>query len=647
MVPVVCLALAAMTWLVFGQTLRHEFINYDDGEQIYQHPVIRNGLSWEGIVWVFSHSDDGHWTPLNKISHMLDCQFYGLKPGGHHMTNVLFHSATAILLFLVLRRMTGFLWRSAFVAAVFAIHPLRVESVAWVAERKDVLSGFFFMLTLWAYVRYVQKTEIRSQLSAMGKLSHVPRPLASVDYWLALLFFACGLMSKAMVVTLPLLLLLLDFWPLHRFLRPWPMAAMDKNKLLSVSKRLILEKIPFLGPIVAVGVGLLFSRDRNNVVVAVALLTGQGLVPHKDFSPMAQTGHALLTPLVYFKQMFCPVGLVVFSPPSQSVPRWEIFMAIILLTAISVVVVFRWRKQPYLVVGWFWYLIMLAPILMLIRQGAEVRCDRYTYLPQIGLYILVAWGAMDLCGFWRHRRMVLGSVAAVVITALGVDSFIQTSYWRNSESLWTYTLTCTSDNAIAHNNLGNVFLQQGPLDEAIAQFQKALAIEPFFEKAHYNLGTAFLEQRRTDEAIAQFRKALEIKPDYVDAHNNLANALLQKGNVEDAISHYQKALAIKPDYAEILNNLAWVLSTTPQASLRNGQRAIKLAQRANQLTGDKNPLLVRTLATAYAEAGRFSDALETAQRALQLAEAQSNPALADVIRSEIKLYQAGVPFHLN
>ena len=777
----VCLFLALAVWAVFGQTLHHEFVNYDDDDQVYEHPVVKSGLSFQGVVWAFTHSDDGHWNPLNKISHMLDCQFYGLKPGGHHLTNVLLHAATVILLFLILQRMTAATWPSAFVAIVFAIHPLRVESVAWVAERKDLLSGFFFMLTLWAYVRYVRRTEIRGRQSSMRKLSYGPQPLTSVDYWLALLFFACGLMSKAMVATLPLVLLLLDYWPLNRFLRPVPVAATDKKKLLSVSKRLILEKIPFLGLIVAAGMGLLFSRDRSNMVVVVALQTGHGLVPHRDLSPMVRTGQALLTPLVYLKQMFFPAGLVVSYPPGQSVPPLEMVMAVILLITISVVVLVRRRKQPYLVVGWFWYLVMLAPVLMLIQRGAEVRCDRYTYLPQIGLYLLLTWAAAELCAGWRHRRMVLGGCATVILLALIFCARVQTSYWRNSESLWAHTLACTPDNAIAHNslgvtllqkgkvdeaiihyqkalqitpdyplayinlgnallrkgnvdeaivhylkalqitpdyaeayinlgnallqkgdvdeaitcfqkalqikpdyagtyyNLGNALLQKGNVDEAIIHYQKALQIKPDLAEAHYNLGNALIKKGNmdeaivhyqkalqiksdyaeahinlgnalnikgsVDEAIVHFQKALQIKPDYAEAHINLGNALNKKGSVDEAIVHYQKALQIKPDSSDVLNNLAWLLATCPDAHIRDGVQAVKYAGRACELTHYGVTSFVSTLAAAYAEAGRFDDAMAAAEKACTLASAAGEQGLLKRNQELLVLYRAHQPYH--
>jgi tetratricopeptide (TPR) repeat protein len=621
----VCIFLAVVIWVVFGQTLGHEFVNYDDELYVYENPVVQKGLTWEGFRWALTYGKIGHWHPLTWFSHMLDCQLYGMQAGGHHLTNLLLHGAAAVLLFLVLRRMTGFLWRSAFVAAVFAIHPLKVESVAWVAERKDVLSAVFFMLTLWAYRRYAQgrpRVESRESSARSGSLALDLR-LSTFDYCLVLLFFALGLLSKNMLVTMPFVLLLLDYWPLGR------LSSFTPQVLL----RLVAEKIPLF-------------------VLTVGSCVATALVPEKLTAERLSFGlrleNAVVSYVTYLWQMIHPSGLACLYPnPTNYLPLWQVAGAVGLLLAISGAVWAFRQTHPCLVVGWFWYLGMMIPVIGIVQISYYAHADRYTYLPQIGLYLLLTWTAADLCAGWRHRRWMLGGLATVILVALIFCARTQTSYWRNGESLWIHTLACTSDNVIAHNNLGNVFLQQGRLDEAIAHFQKALEINPDYEKAHYNLGTAFLQQGRLDEAIMHFQKALEIKPDYVEAHNNLGLAFLQQGRMDEAIAHYQKALEIKPDYAEIQNNLAWVLATCPQASLRNGRKAVELAQRANQLTGDKNPLLLRTLATAYAEAGRFSEAVETAQRALQLAEAQSNTALADVIQSELKLYQAGVPFHLR
>jgi len=597
----ICLLLAAAVWAVFGQTRHFGFVNYDDDQQVYQHPVVKNGLGWRGVSWAFTHSDDGHWVPLSKISHMLDCQLYGLEPGGHHLTNVLLHAATAMLLFLVLRRMTGVIWPGAFVAAVFALHPLRVESVAWVTERKDVLSGLFFMLTLWAYARYAQ-SGTGDTCQVTGKSPVRPRITfhLSPAYWLALFFFAGGLMSKAMVATLPLVLLLVDYWPLRRCSWRGTVAAGDEEKQRPDFRRLILEKVLFLGLLVAAGVGLLFSRDKNGVVVAAALETGQGLVPHKDFAPdlMTRTGEALLTPLIYIKQMFFPADLVVFYPPASRVPPGAIVMAVMVLVAVSAVAWARRRKQPYLMVGWFWYLVMLVPVLVLIQQGAEVRCDRYTYLPQIGLYIMAAWGAPALCTGWRCRRVVLGSVAVAIVGGLLAGAYVQTSYWKDSISLWTHALACTSDNFLAQNDLGTALGDQGKWDEAIGHYERALQLMPDNAEVHFNFAVALAGKKQWDEAIEHYTQALRLQPDYPEAHNNLGVALARQAKWDEAIRHFEHALRLKPDFAEACNNLGLMLAAR----------------------------------------GKWDEARQQFQRALALATTQGNTALAGSISNRFKAY---------
>jgi tetratricopeptide (TPR) repeat protein len=701
----VCILLAAMTWLVFGQTLEHEFVNYDDELYVADNPAVPGGLSLKGIVWAFTHNVNVNWTPLTVISHMLDCQFYGLYAGGHHLTNLLLHAATTILLFLVLRQMTAALWPSAFVAAVFAVHPLHVESVAWIAERRDVFSGLFFMLTLGAYAGYARHRW------SLGR------------YLMVVLMLALALMSKPMVVTLPFVLLLLDYWPLKRFPQPG-------DRL--IPWRLIVEKVPLLALSGAACVATLFAQKEAIQSVPLSL----------------RIGNALVSYVAYLGQMIYPVGLAVFYPyPGNGLALWKMIAAFVLLLVISAGAVAIRRKQPWFLFGWLWYLGMLVPAIGLIQSGLRARADRYTYLPQIGLYVLLTWAAVELCAGWRHRRVMLGGCITIILVALIFCARVQTSYWQNSESLWTHTLACTSDNAVAHNNfgvtllqkgkvneafthyqkalqinpgyveahinfgnallqkgnvdeaithyqkalqinpgcadahinLGNVLLKKGSVDEAIAHYQKALEIKPDYAEVHLNLGSALIKKGSMDEAIDHYQKALEIKPDYAEAHLNLGSALLKKGSVDEAIVHYQKALQIKPDYAkahidlgnallkkgsvekaithyqkalqikpentEAQNNLAWVLATALQASLRNGRQAVELAQQANQLAGGENPIILRTLAAAYAEAGRFSDAQRSAQKTMALARAAGQSNLVEQLNGELKLYTAGLPFH--
>ena len=638
----VCLFLALITWAVFGQTLRHEFVNYDDDTYILKNPEVARGVTIEGTVWAFTHVYAANWHPLTWLSHMLDCQLYGLNAGGHHLTNVLLHAATAILLFLVLRQMTGSFWRSAFVAAIFAIHPLRVESVAWVAERKDLLSGLFFMLTIGAYVRY-----------ARG-------PRSAGRYGLVLLLFALGLLCKPMLVTLPLVLLLLDYWPLNRF------AAVEAGRPhdFRIGRGLIVEKLPLLALAAASCVATFFAQT-----IAIRPFTLISL-------PM-RMGNAVIASVAYLRQMFWPSGLAVLYPFSaREVGVSAAVLSVIVLAGISVAV-FVLRGRRYLVTGWLWYLIMLGPVIGIIQVGDQARADRYTYLPQIGLYLLLTWAAADLCARWRHRRLGLGALATIILAALIFTAHTQASYWRNSESLWTHTLACTSDNLTAHKNLGvvlaekgrtqeaiahyqealriapnqpnvhahlgNALLQLGQLNEAVAHFQKELEIVPNSAPAHSNLGVVFLATGRVEESIAHLQRSLEIAPESADAHYNLGNALLRVGRVEEALAHYKKALQINPQDAETQNNMAWVLATWPEAQIRDGQKAVELATSADSSTGGKRPIVTATLAAAYAEAGRFPEAVLAAERAARLAADQGNIELANSIREQIELYKSGIP----
>ncbi len=579
-VPGVCIFLAVIIWVVFGQTMGHEFVNYDDDFYVYENPAVTRGLTLQGIIWAFTHVHCSNWHPLTWVSHMLDCQFYGLSPGGHHFTNVLLHTATAILLFLILRRMTGFLWRSAFVAAVFAIHPLRVESVAWVAERKDVLSGLFFMLTLGAYVRYAQgRSRVQSRESSAGSSGLALDPRRStLDYWLVLVFFVLGLMCKPMLVTLPLVLLLLDYWPLGRVARlhcasarqasgGWrvtgekggkPSTPINREQALNpqlpgATKRseggstLLLEKLPLLGLAVASCVVTIFAQTKT-------------ILPFENMSLSLRAGNASISCAAYLGQMFWPSGLAVLYPfTAGSVGVSEVVLSLVLLAGVSTGIFILRRRRPYLLTGWLWYLIMLAPVIGIVQVGAQARADRYTYLPQIGLYLLLTWAAADLCAGWRHRRVVLGGGAAIILVALIFCARGQTAYWRNSESLWTHTLACTSDNFIGHNNLGIALFKTGKVDEAMVHYQKALEINPDFAEAHNNLGNFLFQKGRVDEAMVHYQKALEINPDYAEAHYNLGNALLKTGNADEAIAHLQKALEINPDYADAHNNLGYAL----------------------------------------------------------------------------------------
>ena len=672
---------------MFGQTLRHEFINYDDNAYVYQNPVVLRGLTLDGIAWSFTHIHSGNWHPLTSMSHMLDCQFYGLNAGGHHFTNVLLHSIAVLLLFHVLRRMTATFWRSAFVAAIFAIHPLRVESVAWVAERKDVLSGVFFMLTLWAYFVYVRK------------------PPSFFRYILMAGLFALGLMSKPSLVTLPFLLLLLDYWPLERFGKKSRAQSETRSwwNRRSLIQKIVLEKVPLL--VLSAGSSFATVIAQRHTMSSIELI------------PLTwRVENAVTSYCVYIWQMFWPARLAVFYPhPQNSLSFLEVSLAFAFLAGISAAVFLLRRNHPYLLVGWFWYLGMLVPMIGLVQVGWHARADRYTYLPQIGLYVMISWGAAAISASWRYRREILGLIVIGVVSALTWRTWVQTKYWQRSETLWMHTLAVTSDTEIAHNalgedllkrghveeavahfqtalrirpgfldaesNLGVSLLQQGKTDDAIVEFQKVLARNPKFAKGYFDMGAALLQKQELEEAIAQFRKAIELKPDYVEAHNNLAIALFQTGRIDEAITHWENCVAIDDDNAEAHNNLAvafirkgrvaeaiahwqktlqlepervgaqlslaWVLATSPEASSRDGSLALTLAQRAHRSSGDKNPMVFRTLAAAYAETGRFAEAVSAAEEGLRLATAAGNTNLAETLERELSLYQSGMPFRDN
>src|SRR5437899_2990915 len=497
---IICVFLIAITWFVFGQTVRYDFVNYDDDTYVYANPLISSGLTIPGAIYAFSGKHSGNWHPLTTLSHMLDCQLWGSHAGGHHFTNIVLHATAVVLLFLVLLQMTGALWRSAFVAAVFAIHPLRVESVAWISERKDVLSAVFFMLTLGLYVRYVRHSSVGRYLAVVSS-------------------FALGLMCKPTLVMVPLVLLLLDYWPLKRLAGQ------------SSARRLILEKIPLFALSAAAAGATLWAQEESIIQI-------------ERLPFMWRVGNGLVTSLTYIKQMIWPARLAVFCPhPGVTLPVWEIGLAIVLLGMTSAGVIALRHKWPYLVTGWFWYLIMLLPVIGLIQVGSQAHADRYTYLSQIGLYILLAWAIPDALAS-RFQRRILGVTASVAIILLAWCVHIQASYWRNGESLWSHAIAVTSDNFVAHAGLGQFQLDHGRLDEAIDQLQIALNIAPKYPMARTNLGIALTQKGRIDEAIANLQTVLEDYPNDAKAHFNLGNALAKTGDSQSAIAAYEKALSI-------------------------------------------------------------------------------------------------------
>jgi len=584
LVPAVCGLLLLAVGLVFGQTVRHPFANYDDGEFVYENPHVAPGLTGKGIFWAFSHFEGHYWIPLCRLSSMLDCQLYGLNAGGHHLTNVLLHATTAVLLFLVLGRLTGGFWPSALVAALFAVHPLHVESVAWVTERKDMLSGLFFVLTLGAYGWYAR------------------RPFSLSRYLLLVTVFVMGLMAKPMLVTLPLVLLLLDYWPLRRMASAADIspAGGERRGRFSLPMRCVLDKIPLL-LLVALFCGVTYWTMSN-------------VVASEEQLPFSwRIANALVSYVAYLSQFICPLGLAPFYPhPGTDLPLWKVIGAGVVLASISAGVLACRRRYPYLLVGWLWYAGMLVPVIGLVQVGAAAMADRFTYLPQIGLDVALAWGAADLCRSWPSRRWVCGIASASVFAALMGCAWRQTSFWRDSETLWTHALACTSRNNVAHNNLGLALAGRDRLDEAMAHYREALEIKPSHVEALTNLGVAFARLGRFGEAMAQYRQALEIKPDAAETHYDLGVALARLGRFDEAMAHYRKALEIKPDHFEALNNLGVALARLGRLGEAIAQYRQALEIKPGYLEAHNN------LGNALADGGQFDEAMAQYRQALEI-----------------------------
>lgn len=578
-IPGICVFLAVITLAVFARTLGYGFVNFDDDSYVYKNSLVAGGLTLKGIVSAFGLGESDNWVPLTTISHMLDREIYGLKAGGHHLTNLLLHTISVILLFLVLREMTGAVWRSAFIAVVFAVHPLHVESVAWVSERKDCLSGLFFMLTLWAYLGYVR------------------RPQSLARYLLVALLFAFGLMSKPMLVTLPLVLLLLDYWPLNRFsnIEPvqWP-------RNISVPARLILEKVPLLMLSIASCIPTLLAERI-------------GIRTTEHFPLTLRVENALVSYVMHIERMFYPAKLAILYPyPNDGLPIWKIIGAFTVLVMISLGALLWRQKRPYFLVGWLWYLGMLVPVIGFVQVGSQALADRHTYLPQIGLSLMLVWFAAEQSMGWRNRRLLLSSAASLVILAMVISASHQVSYWKNSETLWTRTLEVTTNNPIAHLNLGVALYDKGNVDGAINEYEQALALDPDYATPHYDLGFDFFQKREWDKAIIEFQKALALDPGNAEADNILGNCFLQEGNVDEAIVEYQKALAIDPNYAKARYNPGVDLVQEGQVNKGAGEYQKALAADSG------NSDIYCNLGNALAQKGRMDEAILVYQKALAI-----------------------------
>ena len=522
---VICLFLILASGVVYLQVWNHDFVGYDDDGYVFENVRVQKGLTLDNAIWAFKTTQKSNWHPLTWLSHMLDVELFGLQPGRHHMTSVFFHILNSQLLFGIFSKMTGRVWQSGFVAAMFALHPLHVESVAWVSERKDVLAMFFWTLTLWSYARYVEQPRIKRYLPVVG-------------------LFALGLIAKPMLVTLPFVLLLLDFWPLSRI----QFNGSNQDSVISGRRSsmgwLILEKTP------------LFILTLGSCFITFFAQAKGGAVGSSAIHPFpVKVANAFFSYLKYIQKMIWPDHLAVLYPHPGVIPVWQLTAAMVLLIGISFVAIRYLKQLPWLGVGWFWYLGTLVPVIGLVQVGVQGLADRYTYIPLTGLFIIIAWGVPKLMSGWRYRTIAISGICVVLFPILMATAWIQASYWQNSQKLFRHALDVTTDNYVIHNNLGFELAEIGRVDEAIKHYREAVRINPDFEIAYINLGKALLLQGKVDESIRFNQALLKIKPDYAGVHHNLGLVLLHKGEAEQAIFHFQEALRINNDYAEVYNSL--------------------------------------------------------------------------------------------
>ena len=530
------LLLAAIGFLIYAQLLHHQFIVYDDDAYVTENQHVKTGFTRENVIWAFTSGLTANWIPLTWLSHMLDCQLFDLKPQWHHFTNLLLHIINTLLLFAVLRQMTSALWQSAFVAAAFALHPLHVESVAWVSERKDVLSALFWILTMAAYLRYVRYTSIKW-------------------YLLTLLLFAMGLMAKPMLVTLPFVLLLLDYWPLDRF-------------KVNGTARLIREKIPFL------------VLSAVSSVITFLVQQSAGAVSKIESIPLlTRLANAFVSYMAYIEKMLWPSRLAVLYPyPVEGLPMQRLVTAVLLLLGISFWVIHIAKNSRYLLVGWLWYLGTLVPVIGLIQVGNQSMADRYTYLPSIGIFIMIAWGISEISVKWRFRKILLCISSVAVLSAFSICTYFQLHYWQNSVTLFEHTIKVTRNNLLAYINLDNAYVELGRYNDAVEACKQAISIKPNYAKAHYNLSVAYIQLGRWQDAIEACEQAISIKPNYAKAYYSLGVAYGRLGRQQDKIEACKRAIKIEPDYADAYNNLgvAYIKLGEPEKAMESFKEAVRI-----------------------------------------------------------------------
>jgi tetratricopeptide (TPR) repeat protein len=689
---VIAALLAALTLAVYWPVVGCDFIHFDDHLYYASNPHVQAGLTWRGLLWSFQVGYAFYWHPLTWLSHMLDAELFGKGPFGPHLVNLIFHTANTVLLFVLFRRLTSAHWRSALLAALFALHPLHVESVAWVAERKDVLSAFFFMLTLLAYDAFAKATvhnsqfklqssegEVQSPEHATRNMQHASRITRHashvldrpfVYYGLAILLFVLGLMSKPMLVTLPFLMLLLDYWPLRRF----EFSSLKSEP--STLWRLVLEKAPFF---------LLSAAACLVTVVAQA----KALQPLDVFSPLMRIENALVSYAAYLGKTFWPVRLALPYPHPGYWPALQVVQGGLVLAGLCGAVVWVGRRHPFVLTGIFWFLGLLVPVIGFVQAGAQAMADRFIYLPQTGLFLVLVWGGAEIANRLRMSRMMLVLVALLALGACAWRTRDQLRYWANSGTLFSHSVAVTQSNEIACYCLGLYYDDQGRFPEAIENYRQAIQFAPHYALAHLSLGVALTRLHQLDEAsqqfseairlapdsplihndlgvalsgqgqfelaLAQFQEALRLQPDYVDAHRNLGKLLLDQGRYDEAITHYREALRLAPD-AGVCNNLGHALAA-------KGQRTDAISCYRQALRLDPNLAEARNnLGNALLQSGQVNEAIANFRDVLRrnpkdvlalnnlgiaLATQKQYPEAADAFQAAVRLRPDFLAARLN
>lgn len=579
---------------VYWQVRTHEFTGFDDDLYITENYQVQSGLTLESVTWAFTAVHAGYWLPLTWLSHMVDCQLFGLDAGWHHLMSVLFHIVNAVLLFLVFRKMTGELWRSAFVAALFALHPLRVESVAWAAERKDVLSTLFWILTMWSYVRYIERRSLKM-------------------YVLALLFFALGLMAKPMLVTLPFVLLLLDYWPLGRL---QPAQGGDAPRRV-IYFRLFREKIPFFVITLIFCAATFLAQQKGGAVKSLV-----------HFSIADRIANALVSYVLYLEKMFWPFNLAIFYPHPGRIPLWQVAGACLALVLVSIFAVRSLRRHPYFAMGWLWYLGTLVPVIGLVQAGSQAMADRFTYVPHIGIYVIVAWIIPELAARWSFARRAVPAMAAGLLVALTLITWSELRHWKTNITVFQHAVDSTAGNWLAHNHLGLAFAAEGKYDEAMRHYAEAARVKSDYINPHINTGIVLVAQGKIEEAIEHYEKVIEMRPDSADAHTNLGAILAGQGRREEAARHYSEALKANPDYVNAHYNLGLVMAAQGRfdEALKHYSDALDVVTGSSSMVADVRftSSIHGNMGFVLSQQGRLDEAREHYFEALEI-----NPDNAD------------------